>query len=438
MAVTISSLIKQFFVFWASLVLIIVFYTDFYLPSSVAISDYLMTFHTAGWIAAHGMWSQLYPPAQATGFAGAPFDKIAHQLLPLMPASSVAEYMYMPISAYIFAPFSRLQPVFSLVAWQLTSLIAIGLSAFLIFAAPQQEAKTSPLSLPIVMRAIVATCATLAFFPTMFTIWIGQVGLLFGLLPLCLGYFLLRRGLDLPAGLAFALLFFKPQMLIPAFFMLTCQLAQKRWLALIGMLIGIMTMAQCNTFISGPELFSSWVHCLKISDKIYSDPSHGVAVHLATSMPRAILLSQPVAQHAALKPLLYGAALVLLLLGLGATLKFSLAPVRAETKINLAFILGCLALPVVVPHLFLYDLSVLSPLGFLIWGMAQGFSEITGLQKTLARLTALTWLSVTVYCSFMLCNQHLAQPLLLVSVFSLNYIWAAGRILSHKRQAAES
>lgn len=52
MAITISSLIKQFFVFWATLVLIIVFYTDFYLPSSVAISDYLMTFHTAGWIAA--------------------------------------------------------------------------------------------------------------------------------------------------------------------------------------------------------------------------------------------------------------------------------------------------------------------------------------------------------------------------------------------------
>lgn len=421
---TVSSLLKQFFVFWAALVLIIVFFTDFKLPESVAISDYLMTFHTAGWIAGHGLWASLYPPAGATTFAGAPFDKLAHQLLPLMPASSVAEYMYMPISAYIFTPFSLLQPTFSLFAWQIASLLGTGLAAYLIF---NSEPHGKPLG-----RAALAVCATLTFFPAVFTIWIGQVGMIFGLLPLCLGYYLLRRGWEFPAGLAFALLFFKPQMLIPAFFMLAAQLGQKRWLSSVGLIFGIIALAQSNAAILGLELFESWLKCVQLSDKIYSDPAHGVAIHLATSMPRAILLSQPVSMHSQLKPVLYGAAFLLLLLGLGASIKFSLIKeLKSETRLNLAFILGCLALPVVVPHLFLYDLGVLSALGFLLWGYSgQALAGVDALAWQLRKLTGALWLAITVYCSFMLTNQHLTSPVLLVAIFTLLYLLAVLKVLT--------
>lgn len=422
---TLTKLIKQFFVFWAVLMLTIIFFTDFKIPDSVAISDYLMTFHTAGWIADHGLWSRMYPADGAVTFAGTPFDKTAHELLQRMPSSSVAEYMYMPVSAYVFALYSRLEPAFSLFAWQITSLAATFTAAWLLF---QNESERKPVG-----KALTAACAALTFFPAMFTLWIGQVGLVFGLLPLCLGYHLLGKNRNMPefsAGLAFSLLLFKPQMLVPALFMCAGRLAQKKWRSAAGMFIGALLILIINAGFLGPELFAAWLKCVQLSDKIYSDPSHGVAVHLATSLPRAILLSQPLQLHAVLKPVLYGAALILLGAGLIISMRFSQSSaVSDRSKLNLTFLLGLLALPVVVPHLFLYDLCVIAPSGFLLWGEAKtALSEQPHLQLFFTRTIALLWLAITVYCTLMICNQHLAKPLVLVSLLGLSYCLALYRV----------
>lgn len=409
----------QTIIFWALLTLIIMYTIDFKLPDSMAISDYLMTFHTAGYIAAHGKWQYLYPALDATTFHGAPFDQISHQLLTRMPAWSVSEYMYMPLSAFIFAPYSTLKPEFSLFSWQITSLLAIGAAAYCVLCDENPAIRKT--------RVFLTTAATLSFLPATLTLWIGQVGLVFGLLPLAFGYYLLRR-MPLPAGLVFALLFLKPQMLVLAVFLIVCELAQKRAQALIGMTLGVMALAQANATILGPQIFQAWLNCLRLSDKIFSDPANGVAVHLATSLPRAVLLSQPVEAHSTLKPIVYGLALLFMTVGLGVVVMLShkSSPIKDPlAKANLSLILACLALPLVVPHLFLYDLCVIAPSFYLLFASrSESMKALGNLAVQLKKIFAVYWVCITIYCICMVTNAALAKPLILVAAMTVFYVLA--------------
>ncbi|MFA7340956.1 MAG: glycosyltransferase family 87 protein [Candidatus Obscuribacterales bacterium] len=435
---TLKKLLVQAIIFWAVLTLTIMYFIDFKLPSAIAISDYLMTFHTAGWIAAHDKWAILYPPADATAFHGAPFDQLSHQLLPNMPATSVSEYMYMPMSALVFAPYSALKIEFSLLAWQLTSLAAIFASTYLILVGSARNMARETESAPKIklnkLYLSLTAAATLSFLPVCFTLWIGQVGLVFGLLPLAAGFYFLGS-IPFLAGIVFSLLFLKPQMLFLAVFLIVSELAQKRVMALVGMCVGVMFLAQSNAIVFGPEVFQAWLNCLKLSDKIFSDPANGVAIHLATSLPRAVLLSQPVALHAMLKPIVYGLAFLLLALGLGVVtmLSHSSSAIKSKTtKANLSIVIGCLALPLVVPHLFIYDLCTIVPAFYLVFAAwDKSLSSLGDLTIQLRRILASYWLVMTTYGLLLITNMTWAKPLLLVSVMTLLYCWALVAIVKY-------
>lgn len=456
---TLKKLLAQIIVFWAVVTLTIMYYIDFKLPAAIAISDYLMTFHTAGWIAAHGKWEILYPAAGATTFHGAGFDQLSHHLLEKMPAASVSEYMYMPLSALVFAPYSALKIEFSLLAWQLTSLAAIFASTCLIlFGSARslviEQAGPAPDSPPVTteppapapareskLYLALTAASTLSFLPVCFTLWIGQVGLVFGLLPLSAGSYFLGSSPFL-SGLIFSLLFLKPQMLFLALFLIVSELAQKRVMALVGMTAGVMVLAQSNATIFGPAVFQAWLNCLRLSDKIFSDPANGVAIHLATSLPRAVLLSQPVAQHDMLKPIVYGIAFLMLALGLGvvAMLSHSSSAIKSKTtKANLSLVIGCLALPLVVPHLFLYDLCTIVPAFYLVFAAwDKGLSALGDLTIQLRRILASYWLVMTVYGILLMTNMTWAKPLLLVSAMTLFYCWALIAVVKYLLKAKKA
>jgi hypothetical protein len=411
-------IIKLALCFWAVFALFIFFYTDFTQAHSLANSDYLTTFYTAGWIADHEQWQLLYPVKDAATFHHAPFDLKAHELLPLMPDYSVAEYMYMPLSSLVFAPYSKLLPQWSLFAWQITSILAILGSAYFVIRPNVEKNK------PVLASCIMAATGSLAFLPTSNTLWIGQVGLVFGLAPLSLSYFFLAKNQPVKAGFTAALLFLKPQMLIPAFFLMASELSRKRLTMVIGFLAGLMLLGQANYLVGGNSLMEAWINCLRTSDKVFSDPSHGVAIALATSLPRAILLSQPASEHGLLKPIVYGLALLLGLAGMSLSLRAHKRQLEPLAACNLAFALGLLALPVVVPHLFLYDTSILMPLGFLLFAVpgraALGLS-IEALIK-IQKLVSLYWLIVCAYWLILITNGKLANPLLLVFSFLAFYL----------------
>lgn len=400
---------------WGLLVAALLLYCDFKEQAMLASSDYLMTFHTAGWIAGHGQWDILYPQPGAGTFHGEPFDVKAHELLPFLPDYSVAEYMYMPASAFLFAPFAALPPNLSLFAFQLLSVACLFGSALLIPAGLK------------VGRALTQGLSLLTFLPTFLTLWIGQVGLVFGLFPLSCGYYLLTKKQDFLAGLVFSLLALKPQMLVPAVFLIFLKLCRKQFALAFGMVAGLLGLAVVNYMLLGPKLLMSWFDCLKLSDHIYSDPAMGVPMRLATSLPRAILLSQPAEMRLTLKPYLYAGAVLLACVGLA--LVFFLArktsPLSEADKLKSAIIIGCLALPCVVPHLFIYDLCVLAPAGFLVFAPVADEGESFA---CLRPFFVLLWLSVTTYCLLLMSLPGVVSPLVLCGIILFVYVGAMPRL----------
>lgn len=402
-----SSYVQRVLILWGIFVFAIFIYTDFAMPSTVVISDYLMTFFTAGWIADHGQWQILYPQPGASTFHGEPFDLKAHQLLSLLPDHSVAEYMYMPLSAWVFAPLSRLAPNFSLFAFQVISLALMFASSLLVLGKNRQ--------------ALSAAVALLVFLPVFLTLWIGQVGILFGLLPISLGFYLLHKDRDFLAGLSFSLLFLKPQMLIPAGFLMAGRVFEKKIYSLLGFACGTGALFALNYTLFGRSLCLSWLDCLKLSDRIYSDPAMGVPVRLATSLPRAILLSLPVTVHGTYKPLLYAMAAILAIAGLLVLWKLKSSGLKSTGKLRCALVLGSLALPCVVPHLFIYDLCVLSPIWLVVLGSDMLDPDNLPLRRV--RLACLVlFAAINLYCLVLVALTALCQPLLLVAVMLIVYL----------------
>lgn len=66
---TLKKLLAQAIIFWAVVTLTIMYFIDFKLPAAIAISDYLMTFHTAGWIAAHRQMGDTLSGRRCRGFS---------------------------------------------------------------------------------------------------------------------------------------------------------------------------------------------------------------------------------------------------------------------------------------------------------------------------------------------------------------------------------
>ena len=412
-----ANLVKMAAWFWACVCVILLVYVDFGSPALVVNSDYLMTFHTAGWIADHGQWSILYPQAGASTFAGEPFDLKAHELLPLLQNFSVAEYMYMPASAYLFAPLSRLDPSYSLFAFQLISLASIALSGWLCLG----------------RRVVSAFLLALAFLPTFLTLWIGQVGLVFGLLPLSLGFYFARIDKGFLSGLALSLLSLKPQMLIPAGYLLFLSLLQKRFSIILGFISGGAAIFAVNYALFGKTMLLAWLECLKLSDRIYSDPNFGVNVGMATSLPRAVLHLLPPESRLNAKLLVYAGAFILACLGLVAVYfvqrggPSNVSAFSAQQKLKYALCIGCLALPCVVPHLFFYDLCALLPACFFALlpdneDADRNSTAMVGAASVSLRQPVLAlFLCVTAYC-LALFTLSGTTPLLLVGAMLIIYL----------------
>lgn len=275
--------------------------------------------------------------------------------------------------------------------------------------------------------------ATLSFLPVCFTIWIGQVGLVFGLLPLAAGFYFLGSS-PLLAGLIFSLLFLKPQMLFLAVFLIVSELAQKRVMALVGMCIGVMVLAQSNAIVFGPEIFQAWLNCLKLSDKIFSDPANGVAITPGNKLDGFAQPTSSAARYAQTNCLRPG-FLAFLALGLGVVtmLSHSSSAIKSKTtKANLSLVIGCLALPLVVPHLFIYDLCTIVPAFYLVFATwDKSLSTLGELTVQLRRILASYWLVMTAYGILLTTNMTWVEPLLLVSIMTFLYCWALVAIIKY-------
>lgn len=388
---------------WGFILVLLFIYTDLQMPKEVSNSDYLMTYHTAGQLVREGNARQLYPPADATSFIDTDFDKAAHRVLPFLPARATAEYMYMPLVAGLFVPFSLLPAGFSLLTWQIISLVALAYSAFLISSHASKTDEASTLD-------IAAGWIALTLIPLAISIWIGQLSIVYGLLPLVGGLYFVFQRKDFQGGLIWSLAVIKPQFFIPAIMMTFALATAKRFKPAIGIACGVTIIIAVNLLLFSPTMFGEWLTTLKLAETVYSDLKYGVAQPIATSLPRSIILLLPVAQHAIYKPLIYLVSAILGCIGLYFASRLVRSNLPDSYKISLAGIICIFATPMVVPHVFFYDYTIFAAAGFL----ACAFKWPEYLDWRIKSLVYATWIVINIYGILII--SHMTIPILFVLI----------------------
>ncbi len=321
-------------------------------PVLMQAGDFLITFYPAGKLAQIGRIADIYTPANMTTFINAPFDKFTHELFPAIAKSYVAIYMYSPLIALFFAPFSLLQAQASLILWQSINIAAAVYCAAL-FARPNLKEKIQDLSVIFL------------FCPIFHTLLIGQLGIFFGLLPLTVAYKLLLQQKEFLAGLVLGTLYMKPQFLPCALLVCGALFFIKRPKATLGLLCGMVAMALLTVALTGSDMLVAFWQSIKMSDTCYSCAGYRPASTIITCLPAVILQFFDFNAREGVKIYAYGAAA---LIGLGALFycvqMWRKLPHQQATA--LTFLIGLFVLPLVVPHFLFYDLCGLAMMAFMI------------------------------------------------------------------------
>jgi hypothetical protein len=382
---------------------IVVVYSDFNIPQAVAISDYVSTIYVSAHLVTEGRADALYPPPNAENFDNTAFNESAHELIKDLPKNSTAAYQYPPLLAFVLAPLSFLPPVWSLFVFQIISMICLALTTENILAAviKKDMSRTDILNW---------TFTSLSFLPVLITLWIGQIGIIVGMLPLSLGFRFLLNKSPVKAGLVLSLCMFKPQFSILAMFLAASPVVDRKSKCLIAMGFGMVSFLLANLLVFGPHVLGSWFSCLKVSDHAFSI-APAVNSHMATSLPQAAVLMLPQDYVQMCKPYIYIVGAVIGLLGFVTALRLMQAKIKDDNKYAGALILGAFATPLAVPHFFLYDYSCLYPAALAVI-YTHWYHERRWYFRSLLRLT---WIAVNLYALTVFFYKQFAIPLVLIA-----------------------
>lgn len=381
-------------------------------PSVIQGTDFLTAFYIAGKLAWTGQSAILYPQASDTSFLSTAFNTYAHETLPYFPKELVAIYLHPPLVAYLLQPLGGLSPQMAFIAMQAASILSLCVCIKLFTLLANKHWSVYFLS-------------CIVFFPILHTLVINQIGIVFGLLPLSVGYWCLMRHRPWLAGLCWSLLLLKLQF-FPLVLLLVSALAIARQTRpVLAFVIGITSLAIGNLVCFGPQVAHQWLHSLQLGDAIFTYPEiYHYNERLIASLPAAILQVVPTDWRHTAKLLLYLSSFAIAL----HSLFYCRALIKASndylSAIPYVFVLGCLILPLVLPYCFIYDLSVLALAGMVVAG-----SGLINSKDSLPRYLLLCWLFIDLYLvSLMFVQAGPIQPLTLVAVLTTVYVWSLKRM----------
>jgi hypothetical protein len=390
----------------AFFLLALLIYCNISFPNTHHGCDFLPNFYIAGRLAREGNAEMLYPHTNFTADLKAPYNEKAHQYLDYLGKSGIF-FRYPPLIAYLSEILSYLTPAQASLLWLLLSLLSLFLCSLLFSYAN---------------RAMWPTyfCNSLLFFPVLHVLLIGQVALVWIVLPLTIGYFMLKRQHAFKAGLVWSLLFLKPQFL-PAIllFVITSILAGKLR-CMLGFVLGLSFLVILNIVCFGPHIFHLWLTSLTFSGNVFLDPSVNYKPYLLSSLP--LIAAQLLSFKC---KIWYTAAIVsidLLALGLFIHAVFISRRLWKTTHNNeteaLApiLILGISLLPLISPHLLLYDLSIFIVSSMIIFSQPSLPGE-ANLRKTAIATAISINLFMLLFCS---CT-NIAPPLILLAILMYSY-----------------
>lgn len=354
-------------------------FVAFKMPQTTEITDYACTFYVPGKLMATGRLSELYPSPADKRLADTAYNKAVHEILPHVPNHIDTAFSYPPIVALFASPLTYLPPAMALLVFQALSGVALLASALLTLGRELRRWET-------------LFFASFLFFPVLIALMIGQLDLLVGLLPYSLMYYLLRDRKLLAAGFVGSLAFLKPQLvLIPGIVALVL-LLNRQWKVMAGMAIGVAILL-LTTLAWGPDMFASWITAIKLQEMDFLSPTAGVPRQLAMSIPRLILFLVPTAEIPIAKPIVYALAALLILTVVAVLLRFLRREKDWPVAVNIMFTVACLTLPVAAPHLFYYDLAVLTLAGWLAFSP----DNSTRWQQFLVPRARLLWTIMSIY-----------------------------------------
>jgi len=378
-------------------------------------SDYIMTFYVAGHLVATGRTQELYPLPDAPSFVDSPFDKAVHALLPHVQKQSTGAYMYIPLVAGFFVPFSYVDPNWSLFFWQALSIFALGVSCYLL--AQIARAKCQEVFF-----------LSFLFAPVFLTLWAGQLGLGFGLLPLCIGLTLVFNQRQFSGGVCWSLLLLKPQFFPAAAFVAITLAVARRFNVFIGMAFGVFMLIAMTLLIFGTGPTIQWLLSHRVSDATYSSGLQGIPSHLITGLPANLLILFPASMRGSVKLPLYALAAAIWIFGIWYCVRFEKSQQNLSTVIIVTFIVGLLLSSLTLPHLLYYDLCLLLPAGVFLLSKNGPLAGSEPLRWT----TKIGWIVVSGFFPILLAfANHSILPLILeitLLLLSIGALW----IINHK------
>jgi hypothetical protein len=365
-------------------------------PKNFAESDYITTFYVAGYLMASDQAESLYPAPNDSSFTRSRFDEAAHQLIPSLPEQSTAIFAYAPLVAWIFGPLAKVSPNISLLFWQMISMLSLLLSAVVLSRASNE-------------RASDILFLSSLFLPVVTTLWSGQVSLVFGLLPLSVGYFWFKKDRPFLAGLVWSLLSLKPQFVFVPALVSFALILTGRFKCCIGFFVGVIALIGLTVVFVPMKLTASWLYSLHLRENLSYAGIYKIREYLVTSLPADILLQVPIELGARIKWPIYLGAATLWLAGAWRCKTLINSPSLTEfQKISLTLLLSLLLLPLTSPYLLYYDLCVFLPAGVILLGT--GWPPSLSLKS----IALIGWLSISAYMlAFMTLPERFMQPLLL-------------------------
>jgi hypothetical protein len=292
---------------------------------------------------------------------------------------STVHYCDVPLVLSCLQILGHLPEHTALVSWNLLSLLALAASTYFVHASTKtlntQEDQPSQAGL-----------SCLAFAPVLLTLWLGQLGIVFGLLPLAAGYLLLIRKKPLLAGLVWSLLALKPAFLVVALVNCLVQSFNKRFSTTLALLGGTAVIGAAALITAQSETIEMW----KTAFSNFS-LQPGAREQLDISFLSSAMSFAP--DRTGLVPVFGFVAAMIAVGGLMQLFDLAKTPGKEQQLVPFTTMLATLLVPIVLPHLPFCDLSVLT-LGGLIAYCTEWREHLEFRVRTVCRLT---WLFVNVY-----------------------------------------
>jgi hypothetical protein len=365
-------------------------------------SDFHMNFYPAGYLVWHGQPDKLYPAADAATFVGSSFDIFLHEHFPTLSKKLYGTYVYGPLVAVLFSPFSVFTANAALIIYQLLNLFVLTLGSVKSERTFGINAKT------IFLYAFL-------FFPIAATLWLGQVSLLLGLFPIAAAYFLLQEKRDFQAGLVFSIMFLKPQFLpVP----LIISIANKRYRCLAGIVAGSVALLIANIFILTPAIFFQWlVGTLRLAETVFTSKVV-IPVDLVACVPGLILFASPPEIRVNAKWIIYSSTLLLALIPIVWVILAIRKKAPASLWLPLTTMLAIFTLPL-YSRLLNYDLAIFAFAGLLLLS----YKGDAATRQSMRMLVLATWVGFNFQFANAIAGFHRVSPLVFAAMFIMYAGW---------------